>query len=255
MTVVVVVVVVYAALVLATAVLMWKLARIPFPAKSTILAIEDASLPKEMLGDLREAREGLAALGFEPTESVRFDYGTFSTAYSIAFRGPGDTFAVYNFETTHSAGYIEFRTRSGRFGDIISVARWPTPLDGARPPAGLLLSVPPMESRELLAFHERAREAIAGDDVLPQPKDAGAHLLAFHDARFARAFRDGLMVLRSGTTRLTWSYALKCALLTLPPARNVAAALNRSNACGVLSDVPAGRLGRIRAALRAAAAQ
>ncbi|NOU33305.1 MAG: hypothetical protein HOO96_35865 [Polyangiaceae bacterium] len=252
MTVILVLVAVYFALVGGMAGLMWTFARIPFPPSATMLSADESNFAEDMRRDFREVREELAHLGFEAADALRLDYGTLSTAFAVGFKGDGTTFAVYNFDT-QGGNYVEFRTRSTKYGDMISVARWPTPLEAARPPAGLLLMVPPMSVSDLLAFHRAASAAIVGEDMLAVPTELGAHLLAFHDARFERAFREKVMVLRAGKTRFSWPHLLRCAVMTLPPLRFIASARNRSMARRIYSEVPRGHLGAIRVPMSRAA--
>jgi hypothetical protein len=247
--VVIAIVLVYLILVLGMAGLMWKLARIPFPPKTTVLSTNGTEFPGQMRNDLRAVSAQLAVLGFEAAEAIRLDYGSFSTLFAVAFKRPGATFAVYHFEASRRTSYVEFRTCCARYGDLISVACWPTPLESARPPAGLLLMVPPMPNDELLAFHEAARAAIVGDKELPTPSDMATHLLSFQNARFERAFRTKIMVVRGAAARFRWPYLLRFAVLSLPPFRFVESARNRSRARRVLSEVPAGQLTAIRSAM------
>jgi hypothetical protein len=240
---------VYFILVLGMACLMWKLARVPFPPRATVLSTNGSEFPDEMRNDLSAVSAQLSALGFEATDAIRLDYGAFSTLFAVAFKRPGASFAVYHFEVTRQTSYVEFRTICSRYGSLISVAAWPTPFGSARPSAGLLLTVPPMPNDELLAFHEAARAAIIGDKALPVPSDMATHLLTFQNARFERAFTARIMLARRGEARFRWPYLLRFAVLTLPPFRFTESARNRSRARRVLSEVPAGQLTAIRSAM------
>ena len=115
--------------------------------------------------------------------------------------------------------------------------------------------VPPISNDELLAFHEAARAAIVGDGALPTPSDMATHLLAFHDARFERAFRAKTTVVRNGAVRFRWPYLLRFAVVTLPPFRFVESARHRARARRVLAQVSAGQLSAIRSAMATAERQ
>jgi len=245
----IVLILVYFSFVVGMACLMWKFARVPFPPKATVLSTNEMEFPDEARTDLRAVSQELAVLGFQSAEAIRLDYGSLSTAFSVAFKGQGTTFAVYHFHTGSRSSYVEFRTCSSRYEDLVSIARYPTAIESAGPAAGLLLMVPPMPNYSLLAFHEAARARILGDEVLPIPAELATHLFAFHDFRFERAFSNKTMVLRNGTARFRWPHLLRFAALTLPPFRFIESARNRARARRILAEVPAGRFNAIRSAL------
>ena len=89
----------YFSFVVGIACLMWKFARVPFPPKATVLSTNELEFPEEVRTDLRAVIEELAVLGFESAEALRLDYGSLSTAFSVAFKSQGTTLARRSFET------------------------------------------------------------------------------------------------------------------------------------------------------------
>jgi hypothetical protein len=245
----VVLILVYFSFVVGMACLIWKFSRIPFPPEAAVLPTSEMEFPEEVRTDLRAVSEELAVLGFESADALRLDYGSLSTAFAVAFKGQGTTFAVYHFHTANRSSYVEFRTCSSRYEDLISIARYPTAIESAGPAAGLLLMVPPMPNYSLFAFHEAARARILGDQALPIPAELATHLFAFHNSRFQRVFNDKTMVLRNGTARFRWPHLLRFAALTLPPLRFIESARNRARVHRILAEVPTGKFNAIRSAL------